>query len=204
MHGLRAVLERRFDRSDFKGISVGIQGLGAVGWGVAERLHAAGARLTVADVRDEATARAALSFGAVIASPNDIHRADVDIYCPCALGGVINEESIPAIRAKAVAGAANNQLSSPEAGVALAAHGILFAPDYVINAGGIISGLAEATKMPGRETIVTVPLEENLARIYDRLGQIFDRATAEGKTPEFVAEQVARELIGRSRKPGDV
>jgi leucine dehydrogenase len=197
MHGLRAVLEYQFGRSDFKGVSVAVQGLGAVGWGVAQRLHAEGARLTVADIRQESVDRAVAEFGATAITPETIHAAEVDIYSPCALGGVITTQTAQTIRARAVAGAANNQLASSDAGEALAARGILFAPDYVINAGGIISGLEEFFKMPGRNGSEATPLSVRLARIYDRLKEIFERAASEGRPPEAMAEQMARELIGR-------
>jgi leucine dehydrogenase len=173
--------------------------LGAVGWKVAERLHAAGARLTVADLRQQIVERAAMEFGATTALPENVHAAEVDIYSPCALGGVITERTASAIRASAVAGAANNQLASPEAGAALAARGILYAPDFVINAGGIISGLNEYFKMPGRNGSESTPLVTRLARIYDRLTEIFQGADSERRSPEATAEQMARELIGRIR-----
>jgi leucine dehydrogenase len=198
MHGLRAVLEHQFGRNDFKGVSVAIQGLGAVGWKVAERLHAAGARLTVADVRRQTAERAVAEFGAAIVLPENIHAEEVDIYSPCALGGVITEQIVPVIRARAVAGAANNQLASRQAGAALAARGILYAPDFVINAGGIISGLDAYFKMPGRNGSETVPLDTRLARIHGRLMEIFQRAASEHRPPEAAAEQMARELIGRT------
>lgn len=198
LHGLRAVIECHFQRGDFKNLSVAVQGLGAVGWGVAERLHAEGARLIVADVRHEIVDRAVAKFGASVASPQTIHIAEADIYSPCALGGVITERTALAIRARAVAGAANNQLASRKAGEALAARGILFAPDYVINAGGVISGLEEYFKMPGRNGTEPTPLANRLACIYNRLKEIFSRATSECRPPEAMAEQMARELIGRS------
>lgn len=197
IHGLRAVLKRQFGRDDFNGVSVAIQGLGSVGWGVAERLHTAGARLVVADVRHEAVERAVARLGATAAPTTAIHTAEVDIYSPCALGGVITEQSAQQIQARAVAGAANNQLASPQAGEALAARGILYAPDYVINAGGVISGLEEFYAMPGRSGSETTPLAERLARIHDRLIEIFERTAADGRTPEATAERMARELIGR-------
>lgn len=197
MHGLRAVLKWQFGRDDFEGVRVAIQGLGAVGWGLAERLHAAGARLVVADIRADQVDRAVDLFGATAAPSDAIHAADVDIYAPCALGGGISETSALEIRARAVAGAANNQLASPEAGIALAERGILFAPDYMINAGGIISGLEATATMPGRDKIAFAPLDESLAAIHDRLLRVFERSKAEERPPEVAAEQMARELIGR-------
>ena len=103
MHGLRAVVKRVFDREDFAGVHVAIQGLGAVGMDLAGRLHAAGARLSVADVRHEAVERAVARFGAQEAPVSAIHAIEADIFAPCALGGVITEESALQIRARAVA-----------------------------------------------------------------------------------------------------
>ncbi|MHA4836401.1 Leu/Phe/Val dehydrogenase [Sphingopyxis sp. MSC1_008] len=197
VHGLRAVLKWQFERDDFAGVKVAVQGLGAVGWGVAERIHAEGARLVVSDIRKDQVERAVERFGATVAPIDKIHEAEVDIYAPCALGGVITEATANEVRARAVAGAANNQLATPEAGATLARRGILFAPDYVLNAGGIISGLEATNGMPGRSKVDFPSLEESLAQIHDRLTQIFERAAAEGRPPEVAAEEMARELIGR-------
>jgi leucine dehydrogenase len=197
VHGLRAVLESCFNTSQFEGIRVAVQGLGAVGWRVAERLHAVGAQLVVADIRPDVVERAVRLFDAIPLATDVIHGADVDIYAPCALGGVITEKSAREIRAKAVAGAANNQLETAQAGRALAERGILFAPDYVLNAGGIISGLEAAVRMPGRKPVDSAPLEARLAAIYARLVEIFRRSRAEGRPPEVTAERMAREIIGR-------
>jgi leucine dehydrogenase len=197
VHGLRAVLKHRFDRDDFRGVKLAIQGLGAVGWRVAERLKAAGAELVVADIREEVVQRACRELGAVAVPVDQIHKANVDIYSPCAMGGVITARNAMQIKARAVAGAANNQLADAEAGVALMQLGILFAPDYVINAGGIISGLEAALRMPGRKAVTLKPLAEQLAGIHDRLCEIFARSAEERRPPEAIAEQMARELIGR-------
>ena len=197
LHGLRATLESAFHTDSFEGVRVAVQGLGAVGWRIAERLHAAGAKLVVADIRPDVVARAIDAFAATSLPTQTIHQAEVDIYAPCALGGVITEGSVGEIRAKAVAGAANNQLETPRAGVMLADRGILFAPDFVINAGGIISGLEAASRMPGRKPVEFASLEARLAAIHDRLAEVFSRARAAGRTPEATAEQMAREIIGR-------
>ena len=197
MHGLRAVIHRKFGKDDFDGLRVAVQGLGAVGWAIAERLHEAGAHLVVADIRVDQVQRASDSFGAAIANPDDIHKAQVDIYAPCALGGTINETTAHEIRAWAVAGSANNQLASARSGEILASRGILFAPDYVINAGGIISGLEATNSMPGRSKVKFAPLEQSLAAIHERLLEIFERSALENRPPEVAAEEMARELIGR-------
>lgn len=197
MHGLRAVIERAFGFSDFHDLNIAIQGLGAVGWGVATRLHKTGARLTVADVRQEQVDRAVAEFGAQVAAPDAIALIDADVFCPCALGGVITEAVAQQLTVKAVAGAANYPLATPEAGAILARRGILYAPDYVINAGGIISGLEVCNSLPGRPTVTFLPLEERLTGIYDRLRQIFERSEREHCRPDAMAERIARELIGR-------
>lgn len=197
VHGLRAVLDHRFGQDNFSGVRVAVQGLGAVGWGVAERLHAEGASLFVTDLRPDQVKLAADTLDATPVAPDEIHSQQVEIYAPCALGGVINERSVPEIRAGAVAGAANNQLATPSAGALLAQRGILFAPDYVINAGGIISGLAAAHAMPGRPQPARPPIEESLAAIRVRLLEIFERSEKDRLPPEVVAERLAREIIGR-------
>ena len=198
MHGLRAVVEHRFGRSDFAGLRFAVQGLGAVGMGIAERLDAEGAHLVVADIRPEAVAVAVERFGAEAVPTEDVHRADVDVFCPCALGGVLTETTADEVRAAAVAGAANNQLASPAAGERLAARQILFAPDYVMNAGGIISGILGGGIATARGQGSFPPLDESLAIIRQRLTDIFRRAEAEGRTPELIAQHMACELIGRS------
>jgi len=197
VHGLRAVLEKRFGRSDFAGVRVAVQGLGAVGWNVAERLHAAGADVVVADVRDDRVQQAIVRFGARAVPPERIHAEQVDIYAPCALGGIVTERSASEISAGAVAGAANNQLATADAGQRLARRGILFAPDYVINAGGIIAGLEATNAMPGRARLDFPPIEQSLAAIHPRLIEIFERSAAEGRRPEVVAHEMALEMIGR-------
>lgn len=203
MHGLGAVVEHRFGRADFAGLRFAIQGLGAVGMGVAERLHAQGAHLVVADIRPEAVAAAVARFDAEPMSTDDIHRAGVDVFCPCALGGGLTEATVGEVRAAAVAGAANNQLASPAAGERLAARQILFAPDYVMNAGGIISGILGRSRAAGQGKGQLPPLDESLAIIRQRLTDIFRRAQAEGRTPELIAQHLACELIGRptQRRP---
>lgn len=198
IHGLKAVVEHRFGRSNFSGLRFAVQGLGAVGMGVAERLHAEGAQLLVSDIRHEVVEAAVARFGAEAAPSAEIHRAQADIFCPCALGGILTEKTAGEIRAAAVAGAANNQLASPGAGERLAARQILFAPDYVMNAGGIISGITGSEGRTRRDGTAFPPLDESLAVIRQRLTDIFKRAEVEGRTPELIAQHLACELIGRS------
>ena len=138
-HGLRAVLEVRFDRADYRGVHFAVQGLGSVGWQLCKLLHDAGGRLTVADIRSETTKRAQAQFAATIAEPNAIHEVQADVYVPCALGGVINLATVQAIRAAAIAGAANNQLESPDLGDELRRRRYSYSRlTSLINAGGVI------------------------------------------------------------------
>jgi leucine dehydrogenase len=197
MHGLRAVLRFRFNRDNFQDMTIAVQGLGATGWNLAQRLKTEGAQLIVADIRDELTERARAQLGAVVLPHGEIHKAHADIYSPCALGGVITEQTATEIRAGAVAGSANNQLASPAAGELLASRGILYAPDYVINAGGVVSGLEEYLTIPGRSGVANEPLSTRLSGIETRLSTIFERAARERRTPEATANTLARELIGR-------
>ncbi|WP_375284363.1 Leu/Phe/Val dehydrogenase [Marinicauda pacifica] len=198
LHGLHAVAEYRFDRNDLRGMKVAIQGLGSVGWRVARHLHDLGCQLIVADVDEAKVAKARAEFGAQAVTTNEIHAAEVDIFCPCALGGVISQQMMPEIRARAIAGAANNQLASAKAGEMLHARKILFAPDYVINAGGIVSGMEAMQAMPGRKSADVAPLAERLAWINTRLLEIFIRSHDEARPPEVIAQTMAEELIGRA------
>lgn len=197
LHGLRAVAEFSLGSKNFEGMRVAVQGLGSVGWRVAQRLYEAGAELIVADIDNGQVSKAEETFNAKVMATGDIHAADVDIFCPCALGGVVTEETAPQIKAQAVAGAANNQLASTQAGAILADRNILFAPDYVINAGGVISGMEAMQNMPGRKKTGIAPMEELLEKIHDRLLEIFVQAENDNLTPEATAQAIAQKLIGR-------
>lgn len=189
--GIRAAVEYRGNRS-LDSASVAIQGLGSVGFRLAHLLHAAGARLHVADVSREAVDRAVGELGAIAVDTQDIHRVDADVFAPCALGGVINDNSIEALRAGIVAGSANNQLAEERLGAELAARGILYAPDYVINAGGIID-IAYGAHMPVAYDKATV--RSHIDRIYDTLIEIFRRAEAERAATNVIADQIAEERL---------
>ncbi|MBL8267783.1 Glu/Leu/Phe/Val dehydrogenase dimerization domain-containing protein [Steroidobacter sp.] len=197
-HGLRAVLEARLDRDDFSGVHVAVQGLGNVGSRLCQLLAEAGARLTVADVRSERADQLARELGAQVVDAELIHAVDADIFAPCALGGIVNERTLPQIKAKAIAGAANNQLAAATLGAELQRRNILFAPDYVINAGGVIGAVEEASRVPGRAQQSLEPVEVRLLRIHERLRDIFNRAELERTTPEAMATRIAQELIARA------
>jgi leucine dehydrogenase len=142
-------------------------------------------------------ARAVDEFEARAEPAATVHRSEVDIFAPCALGGIVNRSTISEIKAAAIAGAANNQLAAPEFGRALRERGILFAPDYVINAGGVIGSAEEVGRIPGRISTTHEDMDAALARIHDRLLEIFARSEAEDLPPEAVARSLAQKLIGR-------
>ena len=193
--GMQAAARHHFKVDSLKGQRVCILGVGSVGMSLAKLLHEEGAILTVADVNDSATAIAARDFGATIVSPDEAPGQAVDIYAPCALGGAINDGTIDQLKAKIVAGAANNQLKTPEMGLALKARGILYAPDFVINAAGVIS--------VGLEILGKWTNEEMVRRIDDigvTLTELFQRASREGRDTAEVADEMAIEVINRGKR----
>ncbi|WP_457580376.1 Glu/Leu/Phe/Val family dehydrogenase [Ensifer canadensis] len=194
--GLKAALRHRAGSDNLEGIRVAVQGLGSVGWALCQKLHAEGAKLTVSDLDQARTARAAEELGATVVEGQAIIAADVDIFAPCALGGVLSAVTIPLLRATIVAGAANNQLATAADGERLRERGILYAPDYVINAGGVINVAAEIGS--GRYSVDDVMVRVD--RIPITLTRIFARAEEEGRTTDAVAETIAREIIETARR----
>ncbi|WP_428687766.1 Glu/Leu/Phe/Val family dehydrogenase [Roseibium sp.] len=191
--GIKASAKHVFGSSDLDGKTVSVQGLGHVGYDVAGRLHEAGAKLIVSDIHAPAVLRAIETFGATAVDPGEAHMVDADIFAPCALGAGLNARTIPHIQAKVVAGAANNQLQTPADGEALKKRGILYAPDYAINAGGVIS-IALATPGGGDKLV-----REKTLAIGDTLSTIFERADREGTTPEHVADAMAEERLAKGK-----
>lgn len=191
MRGIEAAVEHRLAPTDgMAGVRVAVQGLGAVGFDLARRLYEKGAQLHVADINAAAVQRAVDSFGAIPVDPRDIHTVDVDIFAPCALGAVINDTTIGELGAKIVAGSANNQLAEDRHGAALAARGVLYAPDYVINAGGIIE-IAHGQSFGGDHH--DAKIHAHLDRIHDTLLEIFERAETENKATNTIADTMAEE-----------
>lgn len=136
--GIKACAEATFGSRDLKGLRVALQGVGSVGWHVLEQLEGTGAQVLVSDIDPARVKLATERFGVQAVDPDQIHAQEVEIYCPCALGAVINDRTLPELRCKIVAGSANNQLAEERHGDALERMGILYAPDYIINAGGAI------------------------------------------------------------------
>jgi leucine dehydrogenase len=190
--GMRAAIAHKLGRRDFNGVHVAIQGLGSVGGALAQKLAAAGAVLTIADVDATRAAAMAAQLGATMVSVDAIAGVAADVFSPNALGAGLNAATIAGLKVAVVAGAANNQLATPDDGARLAARGILYAPDYVINAGGIISVVAEYLGQSDPADVAAA-----IARIEGRLADIFIEADRTAQPTDAVADAMARRLIGR-------
>jgi leucine dehydrogenase len=190
--GVVAAARRGLGVSDMRGVRVAVQGVGSVGGGVARLLAADGAVLTLADVDHARAERLAGELGAALATPDAILAADVDVVSPNALGAVLTEASIAALKARVVAGGANNQLATAADGQRLHDAGVLYAPDYVINAGGIINVGLEYLGHGDESEVL-----DRIAQIPARLAQVWDEADASGDPVAQVADRIARRLIGR-------
>nr|WP_315383141.1 Glu/Leu/Phe/Val dehydrogenase dimerization domain-containing protein [uncultured Sphingomonas sp.] len=177
--------------------TVAIQGVGHVGEALAHLLHGVGARLIVADVDSDRVARVAVATGAEIVSTRQVMAAQADIVAPCALGAVLNADSVEVLRARVVCGAANNQLATAADGERLARRGILYAPDYVVNAGGIINVAGEYLGWTSEDVAARIEATGT------RLAAVLDHAEAEEVPPHFAADTLARSAIavGRVRTP---
>ena len=191
--GMLAAVKAGLGRTEVEGLAVAVQGLGGVGYHLCKNLHDAGAKLIVADVNAERVAKVVGEMGATAVSTEAILFAEADILAPCALGAIVNEQSIPKIRAKVIAGGANNQLAANEDGARLLARGILFAPDYVINAGGIINVAAEYLGTKNEAEV-----DRDIAQIHDRVLDIFARAKFAGQPANFVADTLAEAKIAQA------
>ena len=192
-HGLRAAIAARLGRGDLHDVHVAVQGLGHVGGHLAQYLADRGALLTVADLDTDRLAWAKRDLGAQVVDVDAIYDVAADVFAPNAMGGVLNDETIPRLAAKVVAGSANNQLAEDRNGADLAARGILYAPDYVINAGGIINISHEGRAYNRDEAMA------HCARIHDTLAEIFQRAEREGRPTNEIADLLAEERIAKRR-----
>jgi leucine dehydrogenase len=189
--GIRSAVRHRLGRDDLNGLKVAIQGVGQVGFGLAKHLKDAGAELWVTDIFDANQRRAVEQLGARAVGQHEIFGLDVDVFAPCALGAIINPQTLEALRAPIIAGAANNQLASAELAEQLRRRDCLYAPDYAINAGGIIDVCYERTGGSSEQ------LKAHIEGIEATLDEIFQRSKAEGATTSAIADQMARERLGR-------
>lgn len=187
--GIRATALARLGSDNLEGLRVAIQGLGNVGYALAEQLHAAGAELLVSDLDVGRVQLAVEQLGARPVANDSLLSTPCDILAPCGLGAVLNAETVGQLRCSAVAGAANNQLASPDISDSLQARGILYAPDYVINAGGLIY---VALKHQGEPLPA---ITAHLTQISRRLTEIFGHAQADKRSPARVADAIAERLL---------
>lgn len=186
---IETALTLRAGASGLDGVTVAIQGLGNVGLNLGQRLAAAGARLIIADIAEGRVAAALDRFDAEARPAATIHAAEADVFAPCALGGVLNERTIPEITAPVVAGAANNQLAAPPHARLLRDRGILYAPDYAINAGGIINIAHELLGYDRRRAYAQID------SIAETLRAIIERADAEGMSTAEAADRMAEDRL---------
>jgi leucine dehydrogenase len=194
---LRAVAERLWGAATLEGRHVAISGIGKVGSALARQLAALGCRLTLADVRGDVVDSLAAELGAATASPDTIHRVECDVLSPCALGATINVHTIPELRCAAICGCANNQLATDLDGERLASTGVLYAPDYVANAGGVIN-IAEELSPGGYDRNRAWKQVET---IHDTMLRVFAVADDERITPAAAADHIAEQRLSAKGQP---
>lgn len=190
--GIQAAAQYRLDRKSLAGLSVAVQGLGSVGWELCRRLHEAGATLIVADIDAGRTTQAQQQFGARVVAPEAITGVDVDVFAPCSLGAVITPAVAESCRFQVIAGGANNQLASLAEGDTLHQRGIFYAPDFLINAGGIVSCAREY--LGGVDDSV---LRDEVAGIRDRVLKLAQRVESTGQAPAREAVTWAQEVLSQ-------
>ncbi len=190
--GMKAALKFAGIGEELNGIRVAIQGVGNVGYHLCSYLSAAGARLTVSDVYPNQVDRVIQEFGAVPVQPDQIYAVDCDIFAPCALGAVLNSRTIPQLRCKIVAGSANNQLETEADGYELFKRGVVYAPDYAINAGGLINVAAELDGYEHQRVV------KQVTQINKTIASILERSKAEGLPPHLAADRLAEQRLAAS------
>ncbi|MCW8857981.1 MAG: amino acid dehydrogenase [Kangiella sp.] len=191
--GIKAAAKHKFGSDDLNGRKISVQGLGHVGYYLCKHLHEEGAKLFVTDISKESIERVVSEFNATAVGIDDIYGLDVDIYAPCALGAVINDNTLPQIKASVIAGAANNQLAEDRHGDILLSKGILYAPDYVINAGGIINVSFEENY--NRDAALT-----KVDEIYGTLTEVFEASKLSGRPTNVIADELARQRVADAKK----
>jgi len=189
LRGIQAAVAFKLGKENLKGIHVAIQGLGHVGYLLAKQLHELGATLTVADISPAVADLAMTELGAEVVSTEQIHKIPCDVFAPCALGAIINDSTIAELQTTIIAGAANNQLAHTYHGKKLHDKGILFAVDYVINAGGLIFAASKYLNTPEPE------VTEQIDSIYNHLMEIFKRSAEENLSTSEIADTLAQEKL---------
>ena len=197
--GIELCVQRALGRP-LSGVTVAIQGVGHVGAILADKLAAAGAKLIVCDVGAEAAAAVAARTGAKVVPPEAIFDAEADVFAPCALGGAISAQTLPRLKARIVAGGANNQLVDAAAGQALFDRGLTYAPDFVVNGGGIINVAGEIRALERAEAYDPAWVEAKVAAMIVTLGEVLDRSRAERRPADQIAVQMAKERIAAAKR----
>lgn len=192
--GMKAAAKEAFGTESLEARKIAVQGLGNVAYTLCKYLHDEGAELIVTDINRLAIMRVVNEFGAIAVEPNEIYAQDVDIFSPCALGAIINDTTIPMLKAKVIAGSANNQLAESRHGDKLHELGIVYAPDYVINAGGVIN-VADELYGYNRERAM-----KRVETIYDSIAKIFEISKRNNIPTYLAANHLAEERIARVRK----
>jgi len=185
-----------WNSNDLAGVTVAIQGCGNVGYNLAKLLHEAGAKLIVTDVNENNLARVVDELGAETVQPNEIFSVRADVFAPCALGGVINDQTIPELKVEIVAGAANNQLLEERHGTRLRDRNILYAPDYVANAGGVLNGCREVLGWTAEHAL------QKVDEIYNTILSIFEDAQAQGIPTNQAADRLAEDRLRNQPRKG--
>ncbi|MBN3556044.1 branched-chain amino acid dehydrogenase [Fictibacillus nanhaiensis] len=192
--GMKAAAMEAFGTDSLEGKVIAVQGVGHVAYTLCKHLHEEGASLIVTDINKEAVQRAVTDFGAKAVEIDEIYSVDCDIFAPCALGAIINDDTIPQIKAKVIAGAANNQLKETRHGDAIHEMGIVYAPDYVINAGGVIN-VADELNGYNRDRAM-----KKVETIYDNIASVIEISKRDNIPTYLAADRLAEERIERMRK----
>ncbi|MET3727880.1 leucine dehydrogenase [Fictibacillus halophilus] len=192
--GMKAAAMEAFGTDSLEGKVIAVQGVGHVAYTLCKHLHEEGASLIVTDINKEAVQRAVEDFGAKAVEIDEIYSVDCDIFAPCALGAIINDDTIPQIKAKVIAGAANNQLKETRHGDAIHEMGIVYAPDYVINAGGVIN-VADELNGYNRDRAM-----KKVETIYDNIASVIEISKRDNIPTYLAADRLAEERIERMRK----
>ncbi len=193
--GTRLVAQKVFGSDDLSGLTIAVQGVGHVGGYLCDHLAKAGAKLVITDVNEVNLKAVAERTGASIVAPEAIFDVACDIFAPCALGGAVNLQTLERIKARAIAGAANNQLGGPDVGQILFERGVLYAPDYVINGGGIINVAAEINALKSGGAYDAAWVETKLQRLMVTLDEVLTRSADEKRPPHGVAAEIAKARI---------
>jgi leucine dehydrogenase len=193
-NGMLACAEKAFGEKSLKGLHVSFQGLGAVNYHLLKYLHQEGAKISGCDINPEAVGRAQKEFNIEVVSPEDIYDVKADIFSPGAMGAVINSQTIPRLKCRVIAGAANNQLATEKDGDELLKRGIVYAPDFAINAGGLINIYHE------REGYNRDKAYAHVAKIYDTIKSVLQRSEQEKLSANVVANRIAEERVREAER----